>query len=164
MTVEPSAAVTEFRAAAEHFRTTMEETTASLPGQWSARRLRNAVARVYLAAALLPRVDAGDSDLEPRRAPTASALEAALRQRLGAADTFTDVWDPTEPDSSDPIARTLSGELVEIYDDLGEALVLLDEAAAGRPDLLWDVWFAFETHWGKHAIDVLRPLHHLALR
>lgn len=72
----------------------------------------------------------------------------------------------TRPTSvpTDPIRRTLAGELCEIYDDLGVALALLEiDDRDGGTDALWDIREAFEMYWGKHAVDVLRPLHHLAL-
>jgi uncharacterized protein DUF5063 len=102
-----------------------------------ARRVRNAVARVYLAAASLPRgggaavtVDRGHS----------RALEERIRARLGDA--------------------SLAQELAEIDDELARCVVWLEEPR--EPDALGDVWVAFEEHWGRHAVDVLRPLHHIA--
>ena len=155
-------AIGEFRTAAERFRQAVEDAAASPPGGLSARRLRNAVARLYLAAALLPRVALDEpAGKEPTPAQRQSdALEAALRDRFGPADTFVAVSDPTRAEADDPVRRTLAGELVEIYEDVGDALALLD--AGGGPEALWDIGFAFETHWGKHAVDVLRPLHQLA--
>jgi hypothetical protein len=154
----------KFGSAALAFRSVLEE--ASVSPQPVARGLRNAVAAAYLSAALIPRPQIADGDedvqLERHRAP--AALEASLRRRLGRHDEFIDVFDPTESTTADaPIRRTLAGELVEIYEDLGMALDLL-EAAHNRPSALWDVVFDFESHWGKHAVDVLRPLHHLALQ
>jgi hypothetical protein len=157
--------VRELVAAATAFRAAVEEAAAPSGSEWPARRLRNAVARVYMAAALLPRVPPATEDYAlPAVDRTASvAIEDGLRRRFGCFDTFVDVWDPTEGAADDPIQRTLAGELVEIYDDLREALAWL-EAAPAASDILWDVGYAFEIHWGKHAVDVLRPLHHLALR
>jgi hypothetical protein len=153
-------ALRQFRQAVEAFCSMIEDSQDGDLRSY-ARRARNAVAGVYLAAALLPptvlpeddpAVPAGDL----RRS---QALEASIRDVLGADDTFVDIWDPTEPD--DPIQRTLAGELVEIYEDLREALWLLDTVSE---DGLWEIEFAFENHWGKHAVDVLRPLHLLAVR
>jgi Domain of unknown function (DUF5063) len=152
--------VAEFGRAAELFRSEIEGADEAEPGASYARRLRNALARVYLAAVLLGRPAFVDGEDAPGVDVTQSShLEQAVRARLGPADTFLDVWDPTEPIAGDPIQRTLAGELVEIYGDLGVALSLLAEE---RPGALWDIAEAFEGHWGKHAVDVLRPLHHLA--
>lgn len=69
-------------------------------------------------------------------------------------------YDPSRlaDENVEPIERTLSSELVEIDEDLAEAIELLDEA---RADALWDVPWAFENHWGQHALACLRPLHQL---
>jgi hypothetical protein len=154
--------VDEFRQAAEAYRAAIEAAKDALPGAAYARRVRNAVARVYLAAALLDRTDFITSDDDPPGIDTtqSSDLEAAVRSRFGSADEFLDVWDPTEPDEGDPIRRSLAQELMEIYGDLGVALALL--AAEERRGPVWDIADTFENHWGKHAVDVLRPLHHVA--
>lgn len=76
-------------------------------------------------------------------------------------DTFVDLWDPTDRRGPvETIERSLAQELVEIDEDLAASIIWLEDAPS--PDLLWDAWFAFEEHWGKHAVDVLRPLHHIA--
>lgn len=106
-----------------------------------ARRLRNAVACLYLAAARLPRGGPGTTEDIP--APSADrqpsqALEQRIRLRFGA----------------------LAQELVELDQDLADSLARLEEPQS--PDALWQAWSAFEEHWGKHAVDVLRPLHRIA--
>ena len=152
--------VVEFGRAAKLFRSEIEGADVAEAGASYARRLRNSLARVYLAAVLLDRPAFVDGEDAPGVDVTQGLdLEKAVRARLGSADTFLDVWDPTEATTGDPIERTLAGELVEIYEDLGVALALLAEE---RPGALWDIAEAFEGHWGKHAVDVLRPLHHLA--
>lgn len=129
-----------------------------------ARALRNAVARVYLAAARLPRSGSVTSDDSPDLTPDRTysrALEQRVRARFGDADTFVDVWDPTHRERrAKAIKRSLAQELVQIDEDLARSIAWLEEPRAA--DTISDVWFAFEVHWGKHAVDVLRPLHHIA--
>jgi hypothetical protein len=153
----------EFRQAAEAYRAVIEDAREAEGGAAYARRLRNAVARVYLAAALIGQPNFSDADADPPDAETSRSreLEDAIRGRFGPADEFVDVWDPTEPDDRDPIRRSLAQELVEIYEDLGVGLALL--ASQERAEPLWDIAWSFEQHWGKHAVDLLRPLHHLAI-
>jgi len=153
--------VVAFQQAAENYRAAIEAAKDSEPGASFARRLRNAVASVYLAAALLDSGDLFDEDDAPDIDTTRSSeLESAVRSRFGPADTFWEVWDPTELDESDPSCGTLAGELVEIYEDLGVALALL--AMPERRGALWDITEGFADHWGEHAVNVLRPLHQLA--
>ena len=155
-------AVSAFLEAARGFRSALASQEMET-GEF-ARRLRNAVARVYLAAARLPRGGSVMTDDTPSlKADRAysRALERSVRDRLGHADTFVDVWDPTDRDRrAKPIERSLAEELVEIDEDLARSVSWLEETQ--QPDALWHTWFAFEEHWGKHAVDVLRPLHHIA--
>jgi hypothetical protein len=71
------------------------------------------------------------------------------------------VWGPTGAldRESEPIECCISRDLAEVDRDVDEALTWLEQPHA---DLLWDLRFSFEHHWGKHAVDVLRPLHALA--
>jgi uncharacterized protein DUF5063 len=135
-----------------------------------ARRVRDALAQVYLEAALLGppgRVESqaadnwGDLEDSAPRGVDSRALQEKLKARFGEHDVFVDVFDPSQlaVEDIDPIERSLSQELVEIDDDLAEAITLLGE---DRPDALWDVQWAFENHWGDHAHACLRPLHQMA--
>jgi Domain of unknown function (DUF5063) len=129
--------------------------------EWT-RATRNAVAQVYVAAAALPAGSVTTDDGPPGRAPSGELEVAAeLRTRLGSNDTYRLVWDATGAFGNDPepIESSLSGELAEIDSDLHEALAWLEQPHA---DVLWDLRFAFEQHWGQHAVNVLRPLHVLA--
>jgi len=128
-----------------------------------ARQVRNALARVYLAAALLgpPTVPENDDVANtPPREGDSAALREKLRARLGEHDSFIDVYDPSKlaDENVEPIERSLSLELVEIDEDLAEAIASFEEA---RVDALWDVRWAFENHWGQHAVACLRPLHEI---
>lgn len=130
-----------------------------------ARHVRDALARVYLAAALLgpPTTVESDDEADDRvaRGDDSGALREKLGARFGEHDVFVDVFDPSRLADEDvqPIERSLSQELVEIDEDVAEAIALLDE---DRPDALWDVRWAFENHWGAHAHACLRPLHQMA--
>jgi hypothetical protein len=68
-------------------RAVVEAAVAGEPGPAYARRLRNAVARVYLAAALA----GSDDQLPPTGGARSSELETAVRDRLGSADLARDV-------------------------------------------------------------------------
>jgi hypothetical protein len=131
--------VEDFRRAATAFRDAIEE-----PGETPqfARRARNAVARTYLAAAVLP---AGEVTVDD-----AVTLDVAVHD---------DELERTVAASLSHQGADLAGELLDLYDDLGRALALLERAA---PEALWDVRFDFESRWGSRAVDVLEPLHRLA--
>ena len=78
-----------FVEAAVAFRAVVEEAADADPAPSYARRLRNAVAHVYLAAAL----GGSDGELPQTGAAPSSELEAAVRDRLGSADVARDVME-----------------------------------------------------------------------
>ena len=155
-------AAPEFLAAARAFR---EALVADAEEREFARQVRNALARVYLAAALLgpPGAVAEDDDSPNRRPESAAsaALQEALAARFAESNVFTDVFDPTGIDSESmkPFEHSVSWGLFEIDEDLAEAIAWLEQDA---PNALWDISFGFEQHWGAHAVACLRPLHQLA--
>jgi len=159
----PTATSTRFEIAAEAFRGAIDAAQPREPVFTVARRIRGALAEVYYAAIELgvpSFVNEVDDPPDVDRSGSA-AIEARLRKCFADDDRFLDVWDPTNPEKGDPIWRTLSAELVEIHEDLGVALAHLANNESTNA-AIWDVVQAFESHWGKHAVDVARPLHHLA--
>jgi hypothetical protein len=160
--------VDEFITAAHAFRTAL--VADGVEDGAFARRVRDALAQVYLAAAFLGppgRVESeavdnwDDSEDSTPRGDDGRALREKLKARFGEHDVFVDVFDPSRlaVEEIDPIEHSLSQELVEIDEDLAEAIALLDE---DRQDALWEVRWAFENHWGHHAHSCLRPLHQMA--
>jgi Domain of unknown function (DUF5063) len=146
-----------FRRAAEAYRRTLveSETTPDL-----ARRLRNAITRVYLAGVALPAAGAGTDE------PSVSADEPRepleLERRVAARlrrDAHFLAWGLADRAPIDPMIGSLSVELGEIYDDLGRALAHVDRGT--RADLS-HVRREFEERWGGQAVNALRPLHRLA--
>src|SRR5262245_38473224 len=138
----------EFIAAARAFRAALVEDDVE-DGAF-ARQVRNALARVYLAAALLGPPTRPETVDVPDRAPRADASEALRRElkaRFREDDVFVDVYDPSRIWDTDvePIEQSLSQGLVDIDEDMEEAIALLDE---DRVDALWHIRFAFENHWG----------------
>jgi Domain of unknown function (DUF5063) len=128
-----------------------------------ARQVRDALSRLYAAAALLGPPTSPDTDDVAERAPREARgrlLREQLAARFGEHDAFVDVYDPSKLADEDvePIERSLSSDLVEIDEDIAEAVALLE---GDRVDALWDVQWAFENHWGQHAVACLRPLHQL---
>ena len=153
-----------FLDAARGFRSALasEETE----GDEFARQVRNALARIYLAAALLgPPGAVQTRDDPPDVKPESSesqALWSKLSERLGEHDRYVDVFDPSQltEDDAEATPGSIAQDLTEIDDDLAEAIAWLEQ---DTPGALWDVRWAFENHWGRHALACLRPLHQLAV-
>ena len=157
-------AVSVFLDAARGFRSALASEEAETDE--FARQVRNALARVYLAAALLgpPRaVETGDDPPDARPESSESqALRGKLSARFGEHDRYVDVFDPSQltGDDAKAISGSITEGLVEIDEDLAEAIAWLER---GTPGVLWDVRWAFENHWGRHALACLRPLHQMAV-
>jgi hypothetical protein len=134
--------VPAFLDAARAFRSTLA-TEEPLERDELARRLRNAVARVYVAAARLPRGGAATTE-------RTSGSISVRRSSQALEDRLTSAFDE----------RALAQELVAIDVGLADSLVWLEERPTA--DALRHVWLTFEQRWGSHAVDVLRPLHHIA--
>jgi hypothetical protein len=154
----------EFLAAARAFRAALVSDDIDR-GEF-ARQVRNALARVYLAAALLgppTAVETDDDPPEARPAPAESrTLWSTLSARFGEHDHYVDVFDPSlfTDDDAKAMSGSITQDLVEIDEDLAESIAWLERDI---PGVLWDVRFAFENHWGRHALSCLRPLHQLAV-
>jgi hypothetical protein len=157
-------AALEFLAAARAFRAALA--AEDVPELEFARTVRNTLARAYLEAALLgpPLAVTADADAPDRRpeGSASSALRERLAARFGEHDVFVDVFDPSRlvDEDTTPIQGTLSSQLVDLDEDLAEAIAWLEEDA---PDAAWQVRFDFEQHWGSHAVACLRPLHQMAV-
>jgi Domain of unknown function (DUF5063) len=126
------------------------------------KELRASLTRAYLAALELSDRDPPTLEvLEAPPQPGISPITEPLRAAFGDGDVFTVVFDATEPTDDDPYESSLAQEVGEIYEDLKEAIALL-ETHGPTPDCVWDVKWAFENHWGLHAVHVLPALHQLA--
>lgn len=103
-----------------------------------------------------------DTSKQTRDRAASRALQACLEARFGEHDVFVDVFDPSRLVDEDvkPIENSLSWGLVEIDEDLADAIGWLEQEL---PDALWGNRFAVENHWGQHAVACLRPLHQLAV-
>jgi hypothetical protein len=129
--------VADFLAAAHRFRDVVADDEPAAPPA-AARTIRNAVARVYLAATMLP--PAGGASAGAGAAGALDdALAARLRARLGTDDVAA------------PLAR--------MDEELAASVSWLEDDA---PQALPRAWLAFERGWGSCALDVLEPLHRIA--
>lgn len=114
---------------------------------------RLAIARLrllelYAAALSLP-------DAEPTDA-SADRLTPPSWRGFDDHDMYWLVLDPYRREA--PVAGSLSDDLIEIYREIRDGLALWDTSHAA--DAIWAWRFGFESHWGTHAIDALRALHH----
>ncbi len=115
-------------------------------------------------AVQLPDVELTD-DQNPNRLETPGKQEQwkklydLLKVKLGDADLYWQVFDPTK--HSEPIHGTLADDIADIYGDLKEGLTLLDDCSGTTAEAIWTWRTLFLSHWGDHAMNGLRTIHHL---
>jgi hypothetical protein len=80
-----------------------------------------------------------------------------LKEKLGDWDRYWQVFDPTEDDEA--IFGTLADDIADVYRDLKEGLVLIEEHEAPPEKIIWNWRLLFYSHWGKHAMDALLAIH-----
>jgi hypothetical protein len=79
---------------------------------------------------------------------------------FGKHETYCKVRDPYERDEDDPLAATLTDDILAVYIDLKEPLLMLDrDGPTAMADAVWEWQFEFVAHWGGHASDALRAIH-----
>lgn len=163
-------AVTEMRAAAEQYCSTIE-IAGSLSLYVLLSRLRIELPALYAAATQLPDTafvsdDTGEQSLSN---DMRAEIRRLLRERLSTVPSYWHVFDPFEPTSRrsdgtttppEPVASELWDDLSDIYDDVKLGL-WLGESQASVSDVIWNWRTSFWLHWGRHALVALRAIHHL---
>lgn len=164
-----SEAVRNFVAAAEAYCAFIENQQALTLKQfvWEAADVLSALYNVALA---LPDIDP-DDDLDGRALlrrtneirksvvyPKSETALKEIREKLGSYDVYREVFDPYDP-TDEPIPFEVSMDLIEIYDDMKEGLVLFSDGGNHAIQALWDWRFGLLYHWGpNHLTNVLRPI------
>lgn len=123
---------------------------------------RERLLELYQAGARLP-------DIEP---PDGTAPRPSLEAPTGwpGFDNLDGYWEFFDPyEESQPVAASLSNDVLDIYGDLQGGLALWDKGGPTSNDdlrlsAIWQWRFYFEVHWGDHAIDALRALHRACKR
>ena len=88
-----------------------------------------------------------------------SKLFQSLRQKLGDADLYQEIFNPIE--GKDSVTASLADDIADIYRDMRNGLSLATVEAASPADVIWEWRFGFYSHWGDHAINALRTIHHI---
>lgn len=88
-------------------------------------------------------------------------VKDGLLQVLGYLDDYVEVEESESAESdSGIIVSSLSGNLADIYQDLGDFLKLYQIGTTElMNDALWECRLNFERYWGKKVLSVLRAFH-----
>lgn len=85
-----------------------------------------------------------------------------LRDYVGKYDTYFQVYEPYDPDDTEPIMGSLSDDLTEICRDLSPGLTAWRSAEAAYRRAIVDDWYMkYCIHWGDHAATAWRAIHWL---
>lgn len=74
---------------------------------------------------------------------------------LGSYEYYWELFEPYRLE--EPVCASLADDLIDIYKDLKEGVVLHEQNLVN--DAIWHWKFYFEAHWGSHLVDGLRTLH-----
>ena len=119
---------------------------------------------LYLKATLLPVVGEMEEEYdEPEQFVTENTYEA-IRYRvadlLGEYDTFLETFHPDMPYSDTPVVATISENLADIYQDLGNfAALFRQENEHVMEQALYDCEENFRLYWGQKLLNALKALH-----
>ena len=109
----------------------------------------------------LPNVQSSDSDYKKSstriRLQEWERLYDLLKEKLGEWDRYRQVFDPTQ--DNEAIFGSLADDVADIYRDLKDGLALNETERREPENAIWEWRLAFQSHWGKHAIDALLTIH-----
>jgi len=118
---------------------------------------------LYLKATLLPKVKNPDEDDDIEHFITENTYEA-IRFRtaclLGEYDSYLETFHPDMKYSDTPVAATISENLADIYQDLGNFAALFRQ---GNEKVMLQALFSceenFRLYWGQKLLNALKALH-----
>jgi len=118
---------------------------------------------LYLKATLLPAAGASEEESEPEQFITEHTYEV-IRHRiahlLGEHDPFLETFHPDMQYSDAPVAATISENLADIYQDLGNfAALFRQENERVMEQALVACEENFRLYWGQKLLNALKALH-----
>lgn len=153
--------VVEFTSAANEF-CKYAEHSVELKGDELLKILQRILPFLYLKASLLPSLDPFFEEGNEKFVTEADwfRIHDKLRDKLGTADDFLEVFDERMNDSEGPVISSLSENLADIYQDLKDFLLLYQTGTKEvMNDALWECRQNFENFWGQKLTNSLRAIH-----
>jgi hypothetical protein len=121
------------------------------------RRLHRALLDVYVEGVALPSCRRSAPRRLPEPARAFIDVCRALHARLGPHSGYQGVFDPLD-ESDVGMGLSLVVDLADTWEDLERGLILW---RSGKRDVAHAFWkLNYTIHWGRHAADGLRVLHH----
>lgn len=123
-------------------------------------RLASLLAELYSGAAQLPFVSQGQEDVgsDPEEIENLELLgfEALLPRRH-----YWALADPLDPKTLEE--HDLYDDIRDVYVDLAEGRSIY-QSGAPLSEAAWHWRTLFDVHWGLHAVNALKALHHMTTR
>ena len=69
---------------------------------------------------------------------------------------YAEVFEPLVLPPEEPVVGDLSDDLIDIYRDIKEGMILYDSSSKSAAADHWRFWF--HNHWGEHATSALRAI------
>jgi len=118
---------------------------------------------LYLKATLLPAFEEPDEEYDIEYFITENTYEA-IRNRtadlFGEYDSYLETFHPDMEYSDTPIAATISENLADIYQDLGDfAALFRQENEEVMKQALYVCEENFRLHWGQKLLNALKAIH-----
>ena len=119
---------------------------------------------LYLKVSFIPSIEEDyDSDLEVGVTENMYAkVLNSVADLLGEDDLYLETFHPDMQYSDTPVAVTISEDLADIYQDLGNFISVFKH---GQKETMNDSLAActesFKEYWGQKLVNALRALHHL---
>ena len=118
---------------------------------------------LYLKATLLPSIEEPYEEYDTEHFITENTYEA-IRFRtadlFGEYDSFLETFHPDMEYSDTPVAATISENLADIYQDLGDfAALFRQENEVVMNQALYFCEENFRLHWGQKLLNALKAIH-----
>jgi hypothetical protein len=118
---------------------------------------------LYLKATLLPASEEPDEEYDLEHFITENTYEA-IRYRtadlFGEYDSYLETFHPDMEYSDTPVAATISENLADIYQDLGDfAALFRQENEEVMKQALYICEEDFRLHWGQKLLNALKAIH-----
>ncbi|MGO9116265.1 MAG: DUF5063 domain-containing protein [Desulfomonilaceae bacterium] len=115
------------------------------------------VSSIYHQALTLPGVNCEDDELSGEGITKLDSKH--IHRRFGSLpfQYYFEVFHPVTKKPEEPVTGDIADDLMDIYIDLKEGMLLYEK---DKPtNAVWQWSFTFGVHWGRHATSVLRALH-----
>jgi hypothetical protein len=131
------------------------------------QQLQSHLQELYLFGHELPLVDLyfNEEFGDPLPKAALQEISGSIAKRLGDNNYYWYVFDPADENNTAPVCGDLSEDILSVYQDLKNPLLLFDtQAPAAMESALWSFRSNFTIHWGDHCVNAIYALHYFIQR